>query len=94
MMGCSGLYIEDMAQAFVQKGATSYMGWDADVSLGYVDEASTYLVKQLCQPSVTIEEAVRSTNQIVGPDPQYEATLKYFPILRGILHYRPMASGL
>lgn len=79
MMGCSTLYIEDMAQAFVQKGASSYIGWDADVSLDYVDEASIYLVKQLCQPGVTIGEAVRSTNEVVGLDPKYGATLKYFP---------------
>ncbi|MFC2006150.1 hypothetical protein ACFLVG_04250 [Chloroflexota bacterium] len=79
MMGCSGLYIEDMAQAFAGKGTQSYIGWDADVSLDYVDEAGVYLLKQLCQPGVTIGEAVISTNKVIGPDPEYGATLKYFP---------------
>ncbi|MFC1864611.1 hypothetical protein ACFLYG_02145 [Chloroflexota bacterium] len=79
MMGCSTLYIEDMAQAFVEKGASSYIGWDAEVSLDHMDEASTYLVKQLCQAGVTIEESVRSANKVLGPDPKYGATLKYFP---------------
>ncbi|MFC1981401.1 hypothetical protein ACFLVN_04060 [Chloroflexota bacterium] len=79
MMGCSCLDLYDLAEAFVAEGASCYLAWDGLVDLGYVDEAGTYLVGQLCQADVTIQEAVESTMSTVGPDPNYEAALKYFP---------------
>ncbi len=79
MMGCSCLYLEDLAQAFIAKGASAYLAWDAAVDLDYVDKATPYLIRQLCVDKVTVGKAAASTMNVVGPDPKYGAVLQYFP---------------
>ncbi len=79
MMGCSGTYLEDMATAFILKGASTYLGWDASVGLGYVDQATANLITNLCDKGMTIEQAVERTMAEIGPDPEYNAYLKYYP---------------
>jgi hypothetical protein len=79
MMGCAGIYQTDMAEAFIDKGASAYLAWDASVDLDYVDEATPYLIGQLCSENTTIKEAVDSTMDVIGPDPEHEAELKYYP---------------
>ncbi|MGB6874376.1 MAG: hypothetical protein WBE46_09690 [Dehalococcoidia bacterium] len=79
MMGCSGIYLTDLAQAFVDKGASVYLAWDRSVELYYVDEATLYLIGQLCSEKATIKEAVDSTMHVIGADPEYEAELQYYP---------------
>mgnify|MGYP001076260210 CR=1 FL=1 len=83
MMGCSCLHIEDLAQAFIAKGASAYLAWNATVDLSYVDKATVYLIKQLCGRRKTIRKAVSGTMNTVGPDPKYNASLKYFPPQNG-----------
>lgn len=75
MMGCSGAYLEDMAAAFVLRGASSYLGWDGSVGLDYVDRAAADLITNLCDKRMTIEQAVAE----IGPDPDLGAELKYYP---------------
>jgi len=79
MMGCSCLYLDDLAQAFIQKGASTYMGWHASVGLDYVDEATPVLVANLFSKGMTIKEAVDKTMADLGPDPYYHAYLNYYP---------------
>ena len=79
MMGCSCLFLDDLAQAFITKGASSYVAWDATVDLGYVDEATPYLIQELCQENLTVEDAVKNTMAAKGPDPRYGAVLRYYP---------------
>ena len=79
MMGCSGLFMRDLAGAFVDKGASVYLAWNGSVELNYVDEATAYLVTQLCSGNMTIEEAVASTMRVIGPDPKHKAGLEYYP---------------
>jgi len=83
MMGCSGIYYTDMAEAFVAKGASVYLGWHGSVNLHYVDEAAPYLIRELCSENATIEEAVDSTMEVIGPDPRYLAELRYYPPRQG-----------
>jgi hypothetical protein len=71
--------LTDLAQAFVDKGASAYIAWDLSTLLNYVDEATSYLIGQLCSDNATIEEAVDGTMQVIGPDPEYEAQLQYYP---------------
>ena len=78
MMGCSGIAMEDMARAFVDKGASIYLAWDRSVELHYVDEATPYLIHQLCSDELTIREAVDNTMAAKGPDPNYGAELTYY----------------
>jgi hypothetical protein len=79
IMGCGGIYLEDLAQAFVDKGASVYLSWDLSVLLQYVDDATLYLIEQLCSENATVEDAVNRTMHVVGPDPEYEAELQYYP---------------
>jgi hypothetical protein len=79
MMGCSGIYLTDLAEAFIGKGASAYLAWDASVELDYVDEATAYLIGQLCSEKETIEGAVDSTMVAIGPDPEHGAVLIYYP---------------
>ena len=79
IMGCGGIYLEDLAKAFVDKGASAYLAWDASVLLPYVDDATLYLIGQLCSENTTVEEAVDRTMHVKGIDPEYEAELEYYP---------------
>ena len=78
MMGCSGIALLDLAQAFIDKGASVYLAWDRSVELYYVDDATPYLMRQLCSERLTIKEAVDSTMDVIGPDLAYGAELKYY----------------
>lgn len=77
--GCSCLYNEDLAQAFIQKGASAYLAWDATVDLDYVDEATINLIENLCSKRLSLKKAVDLTMATKGPDPKYRAVLKYYP---------------
>ena len=83
MMGCSCLYLDDLARAFIDQGASSYLGWDAAVSLGYVDQVTPILITNLCAKEMTIKKAVDETMAALGPDPDYGACLKYYPMESG-----------
>ena len=75
MMGCSGIALPDLAQAFIDKGASAYLAWDRSVELYYVDNATPYLMNQLCSEKLPIREAVDNTMDVIGPDPNYGAEL-------------------
>jgi hypothetical protein len=79
MMGCSGLFLRDLAEAFVDKGASVYVAWNGSVELYYVDDATPYLMRQLCSGNLTIEEAVDNTMDVIGPDPEHGSGLKCYP---------------
>jgi hypothetical protein len=78
MMGCSGIALTDMAEAFIDKGASVYLAWDRSVGLNYVDDTTPYLIRQLCSEKLTIGEAVDNTMAARGPDPEYGAELEYY----------------
>ena len=78
MMGCSGIALLDMAEAFIDKGASVYLAWDRSVELYYVDEATPYLIHQLCSEELTVREAVDSTMDVIGTDPNYGAEFQYY----------------
>lgn len=79
MMGCGTTYLNDMAAAFGLKGASTYIGWDSGVGIGYMDKATLLLIKNLCIENLTIEEAVAETMTQEGRDPSTGAKLKYYP---------------
>ncbi len=83
MMGCSALYYTDLAEAFLAEGASVYLGWHGSVNLHYVDEATPYLMQQLCSQNATIKEAVDSTMEVIGPDPRFLAELRFYPAKKG-----------
>ena len=79
MMGCDCLHFQDLAQAFIQKGASTYIAWDVSVLLDYVDDTTVTLIEKLCSEEITIREAVAQTMKEKGPDPKHGAVLKYYP---------------
>ena len=79
MMGCSCSYLEDMAAAFIFKGASTYMGWNGSVSLDYVDRATADLITNLCSGGMTVNEAALETMTGIGPDPEWGAGLRFHP---------------
>ena len=79
MLGCDALHFEDVAQAFIQRGASTYVAWDASVMLDYVDDATLFLVEKLCSDELTVKEAVAQTMVEKGPDSIYGSVLKYYP---------------
>jgi hypothetical protein len=79
MMGCSCAYLEDMAAALVLKGASTYVGWDGTVGLGYVDQATAELITNLYNRRMTVEKAVAETMAEIGPDPDWGTKLKFYP---------------
>jgi hypothetical protein len=79
MMGCSGIFLRDLAEAFVDKGASVYVAWNGSVELYYVDDATPYLMRQLCSGNLTIKEAMDRTMDVIGPDPEHGAGLKCYP---------------
>ncbi|MFW6150621.1 MAG: hypothetical protein ACOC6A_03710 [Chloroflexota bacterium] len=83
MMGCSGLQLDDLADAFIDKGASAYLAWDGPVGLDYVDRAGACLVANLCEEGLTLRDAVDRTRDQEGPDPRYGARLKYRPASAG-----------
>lgn len=83
MMGCSSLKNDDMAQAFVNKGASLYTGWNESVDLDYVEQATLTLLNNLYRENNTIENAVAQTMEEAGPDSESEAEMKYYPLQSG-----------
>jgi len=79
MMGCSCSYLEDMAAAFIFKGASTYMGWNGSVNLDYVDRAAADLITNLCSGGMTVNEAALETMTGIGPDPEWGAGLRFHP---------------
>jgi hypothetical protein len=83
MMGCATTYKSDMAEAFIDKGASAYIGWSASVTLGHVDEATTVLLNNLFVKKLSLQDAVTATMSEVGFDPEYKAHLQYYPAVAG-----------
>ena len=80
MMGCNGLNNTQMAEAFVERGARVYMGWNEGVSATYTDEATAILLQHLIIEKKAIAQAAEDTMKQVGPDPAYSSILEYYPL--------------
>jgi len=80
MMGCEGLDNPLMAEAFVNKGAKVYIGWNQKVSASYTDLATTHFLKHFLIEKRTVKEAIQETYKEVGADPAYKSLLIAYPI--------------
>jgi len=83
MMGCASSYWDDMAAAFVEKGASVYLGWSATVSLDYLDGTVLDLLDNLFTRQMNIEQAIAGTMDEAGYDPYHGARLRYYPQTTG-----------
>jgi hypothetical protein len=80
MMGCGGPGNTQTAEAFIQKGAKTYISWDGTVSVDHTDQATISLLQNLITKKETIELAIANTMKEVGPDPAYNNSLEYYPL--------------
>jgi hypothetical protein len=83
MMGCNGLTNTKMAEAFIEKGAKTYISWSGSISESYADQATIQLLQHLVVEGQTIKQAVENTMKEVGSDPDYSNALEYYPSQSG-----------
>jgi hypothetical protein len=76
MMGCSSLERDDLAEAFIGKGASAYTGWNSSVGLYYAEDVTLTLLGKLYREYMPLEAAVRGTMQEKGADPKWGSELK------------------
>jgi hypothetical protein len=91
MMGCSTLYITDLAEAMVKKGASACIGFDASIGAEYMDAATLSLFRKLCRDKVSMYQAVSQTLLEKGRDPHFSGSLKYYPEDRGDMSLAELA---
>lgn len=80
-MGCGGLSVTSMAEAFVGRGAKVYIGWRESVLIDHSDEATELLLRHLIIERNTVDQAVTETMDQVGGYPN--PTLAYYPAEAG-----------
>jgi hypothetical protein len=78
-MGCETSTLDDMPAAFIEKGASAYIGWSAVVSLEYVDKATLDLLGNLYAANLPLAKGIEKTMISQGKDPFFDAYLKYYP---------------
>ena len=96
MMGCEGLNNTKMAEAFIQKGAKTYIGRKGSVLASHTDLATVHLLQHFVIEKQTLRTAINETIQEVGADPVYHSLLTYFPLETGyytIQNMDPVRSG-
>jgi hypothetical protein len=79
MMGCFSYHLDDMAEAFMQKGTSAYAGWDGLVTLEYMDKVTVNFMDNIFTRQLSIDAAVAQTMIDIGHDPIYHSNLKCYP---------------
>jgi hypothetical protein len=74
--GCQSLAAPDLAQAFLEKGASAVIGWDEMVNLSHNNRAVLHLLEAMLVEQLPPAEAVERAMAAVGPDPGYDSTLR------------------
>ena len=78
-MGCGGLKTNDLARAFLARGAKDFVSWDGSVTAQHTDSATEELLAHLFAGGQELHEAVARTMDGVGPDPAFGARLAVYP---------------
>jgi hypothetical protein len=73
--GCQSVAEPDLAQAFLDKGASVVIGWDEMVNLSHNNRGVLRLLEAMLVDRLSPEEAVEQAMAEVGPDPWYESSL-------------------
>ena len=74
--GCQSLAAPDLAQAFLDKGASVVIGWDEMVNLSHNNRAVLHLMEAMLLDDLSPEEAVAVSMEDVGPDPEHDSYLE------------------
>lgn len=88
-MGCSSLKpeYEEMADAFIQRGAKVYVGWTDAVSIVHSDNSTIRFLQQFLEYGKTIREAIEECNKFEDPE-GYDTMLSYRVREDKIANYR------
>jgi hypothetical protein len=81
--GCQSLAAPDLAQAFLDRGASVVIGWDEMVNLSHNNRAMLALLEGMTVEELSPQEAVERTMAVVGPDPSYQSSLHLLEADRG-----------
>jgi hypothetical protein len=73
--GCQSLAVPDLAQALLERGASTVIGWDEMVDLSHNNEAVLRLLEAMTAEGLPPQEAVARAMAEVGPDPNYGSSL-------------------
>ena len=79
LMGCDVLRAENMAQAFVERGADTVVGWDRTVSASHTDAATLSMLRHMFDEELSAQDAAEAAMAEVGPDPYWEAEFLSYP---------------
>jgi hypothetical protein len=79
IMGCDGLRSDNMAKAFLSKGAKAVIGWNTSVSAARTDDSTERLLRHLVIDGLDAQRAAASTMLEVGPDPEFGSVLRVYP---------------
>ena len=93
IMGCYGLFSVDLPKAFVDRGASTVIGWNGLVGSEHTDKATLYLLRELLTQKRSISESIRATIDEVGPDPDHNSTMRYYPKEAGDLKFSGIIEG-
>jgi len=79
-MGCWSLMpnYEEMAQAFIKKGANAYIGWTDSISMSHSDNLTIKFLQYLLADNMTISGAIDKCKKILDPE-GYRGRLSYYP---------------
>jgi hypothetical protein len=79
-MGCWSLKsgYEEMAQAFIKKGAKAYIGWTDAVSMSHSDNSTVRFLQYLLEKNMTINDAINECNKILDQE-GYHGKLSSYP---------------
>ena len=81
--GCSCLGRIDLAEAFIDRGASVVISWDGSVTLDHLDEATALLLERFFRDGMTLEQAVIAAMVKYGQDPEFGALMTYYPVAAG-----------
>jgi len=94
LMGCYGLFSQELPQAFIDRGASVVIGWDKLIGVDHADKATLTLLRYLLQNKLSVSNSVKATMGEVGPDPDYKSVLGYYPKNNGYVTLSQILSGI
>ena len=77
VMACNSLSESSLAKAFVDKGASSFIGWNGSVTIAHDDRVFTAL-SALLTIGVSPDSAAKYSSNLFGPDPIWGGTLSSY----------------
>ena len=77
-MGCDGTRDPVIIEEIMNQGAVGYISWSEPVLISHSDTATLHLTEALYLEKLPVAEAIETTNNQVGADPEHGAILEYF----------------